>query len=272
MPHIEHNDLSLYYETHGSGQPLLMVAGLASDSQSWQNVIPSLSARFQVIVFDNRGVGRTQPMNEFASIANMANDCVHLLDFLGIAKAHVLGHSMGGFIAQKLAICHPERISSLILAGTTARISARINELLCGWAEDLKRGADKAEWLKSVFRWLFTKSLMQNPLVVTAAIEYALNYPYPQSYDAFANQVKALAGFDSSSELSKITVPSLVIAGKEDILFSVEEQAALARGIASAKMLVIPHAAHSIHIEQSEAFCQAIFDFLLSSQERAAQL
>ena len=99
MPMAKVNDLEIYYEIHGEGPPLLLVAGLASDSQSWQPVLDSLAADYQVIVFDNRGVGRTTPQEAGNSISRMADDCVGFARQLGIGKFHLLGHSMGGFIA-----------------------------------------------------------------------------------------------------------------------------------------------------------------------------
>ena len=104
MPTVKVDDLDIYYETHGEGPPLLLVAGLASDSQSWQPVLDTLAADFKVIVFDNRGVGRTTPQEATTSITRMADDCVGLAQQLGIEKFHLLGHSMGGFIALETAI------------------------------------------------------------------------------------------------------------------------------------------------------------------------
>ena len=104
MPMFSREDVDLYYECHGSGAPLFLIAGLASDSQSWQPIIGDLAAHFRVIALDNRGVGRTIPQDAPTSIRAMADDCVALIDHLRLPSVHVLGHSMGGFIAQELAI------------------------------------------------------------------------------------------------------------------------------------------------------------------------
>jgi pimeloyl-ACP methyl ester carboxylesterase len=97
MARFSRGDVDVYYEIHGEGAPLMMIAGLASDSQSWQPIIADLASHYRLITVDNRGAGRTTPQDAPVSIRAMADDCVALLDFLGLPSVHVLGHSMGGF-------------------------------------------------------------------------------------------------------------------------------------------------------------------------------
>jgi len=136
------NGIQIYYEIHGTGGPLLLIAGLTSDSQSWQSVIQGFADRYQVINFDNRGVGRTQPSDEFTTIEQMADDCVALIQYLQLSSVHLLGHSMGGFIAQRCVIRYPNVVDRLILVGTSASVSDRNTALFLDWVHYLESGMD----------------------------------------------------------------------------------------------------------------------------------
>jgi pimeloyl-ACP methyl ester carboxylesterase len=170
MPSFDYEDITLYYETHGSGPPLLLIAGFASDSQSWQPIIRTLAGYFRVIVFDNRGSGRTRPMDDFVSIGDMADDCGRLLDHLGLGASHVLGHSMGGFIAQELALRQPHRVISLILAATACRNSHRNNTLFADWVDNYTSGTNLEQWFRAIFYWLFTPRFFDDRHTVAAGI------------------------------------------------------------------------------------------------------
>ena len=108
----------LYYEEHGSGDPLLLIMGLATPSEGWMLQTPEFAEHYRTIVYDNRGVGRSSKPAGPYTIHEMADDAVGLLDQLGVERAHVLGISMGGMIAQELVLHHPDRVRGLVLACT----------------------------------------------------------------------------------------------------------------------------------------------------------
>ena len=251
----------LYHEIHGSGPPLLLIAGLASDSLSWGPVVGPLAERFRVILCDNRGCGRSGHLSPDAGIGDMADDCRLLLDHLGIARAHLLGHSLGGFIAQELALRHPQRVASLLLAATACRTTPRENRLFACWVGDPCRKSAPDRWYREIFRWLFTGRLLGDPERVAALLDAALSHPYPQSGGDFDLQVRAMATFDRCGELAAIGAPALVLAGSEDILFPPAYSAMLAR-IPGARLTVIGDAAHAIHLEQPGAFSREVAAFL----------
>jgi 3-oxoadipate enol-lactonase len=262
MPCLAVNGVDLYYEDRGSGSALLLVAGLASDSQSWPLVLPGLAARHRVITLDNRGAGRSTPPDGPLGIAGMADDCAALLHGLGVERAHVVGHSLGGFVAQSLAARHPQRVAKLVLAATAARSSARDAALFTDMAAAFEAGEDPARWYRNFFYWLFTPQFFAERTRVDAAIAWALGYPWAPPAASFRRQVNALATFDGRDGLARIAAPTLVLAGAQDLLFPVPECEAFARAIPGARFAVVADAAHAIHAEQPEAFNRRVLEFL----------
>ena len=262
MPRTMVNEIDLYYEIHGKGTPLMLIAGLGSDSQSWQQIIKDLSRNFLLITPDNRGVGRTKPLDINLSIQQIADDCISLAGHLGLSSINLLGHSMGGFVALDCAIRYPEHISKLILAGTSAFDSKRNNALLTDWVSYLESGMDLTLWFRNMFYWIFSKRFFENEKNVNDAIRFAVEYPYPQSKVAFANQISAIKGFNCLKELPAITSNTMIISGKEDILFPPEKSADILQLIPGAKFSLIENAAHSIHLENPKAFLDCVLNFL----------
>ncbi|MDD3814215.1 MAG: alpha/beta fold hydrolase [Desulfocapsaceae bacterium] len=262
MPNTVINNVDLYYETHGQGMPLVLLAGLASDSQSWLPVIERLSRHYLVITLDNRGVGRTTPQDIETSIPQMVDDSVKLIKHLGFSSVNILGHSMGGFVALDLAIRYPDCVHKLILAGTAASNSIRNNVLFSDLATCLETGMDPELWFRNIFFWIFSEQFFENEAAVKEAVRYAIEYPYPQSAIAFRNQVQAIARYDCTKALSGVTAETMVISGKEDLLFPPEVCSRLAQAIPGATFSVIDKAAHSIHMEQPQVFTDCVLEFL----------
>jgi len=149
MPFAKINNFSIYYDIYGAGEPLVLIAGLGSDSMSWFNVIDDLAKNYKLIVFDNRGCGRSDYPSGKISIEDMAEDTAGLLGYLNIDKANILGHSMGGYIAQEIAINYPERVNNLILVSTAANTSARNKLIFKEFSEILQKNGYSESWFKS---------------------------------------------------------------------------------------------------------------------------
>lgn len=264
MPSTIVNGVDLYYECHGEGNPLMLIAGLASDSQSWQPIVEDLSRDNLVILPDNRGVGRTRPQDVETSIQHISDDCMALSEHLGMATVTLLGHSMGGFVALDCAVRYPERVPKLILAGTSACNSERNNALFHDWVSYLNSGMELEYWFRNVFFWIFSKRFFENNEVLDDALRFAIEYPYPQSKTAFERQVQAIKSFNCEQALANIKAKTLILCGNEDLLFPAEDIIQVLQGIPMTSVSIVEDAAHSVHMENPNAFTECVSRFLLN--------
>ncbi len=261
MPTVKVRDINMYYEIHGEGEPLVLIHGIL-DISGWSNQIPTLSQRYRVVAFDNRGVGRTDSTEPPYTTAGMADDTVGLLDVLGIDQAHIVGYSLGGAIALELAIKYPERVKNLILVGAFARLSpiglSRTHLLMSMF----RNGVDIETVLRNFYLWFFSDKFFSNEEQVTAALNSFINHPFPQPSHGLEGQVDAITGHDSRDRLGRITAPTLVLVGKDDINTPVKLSEQLATGIPDAKLVVLEDTAHSLPIEAPDRFNKIILDWL----------
>jgi pimeloyl-ACP methyl ester carboxylesterase len=261
MATLRRGDTLLYYEVRGAGRPLLLVAGLAADSAYWVPVVDALAAKYRVILLDNRGSGRTTPLDAATSIGTMADDCVALVRHLELPKVHLVGHSMGGMIVQDCAIRYPDVVDRIVLAATAPVSSARDNALFASWAT-LFSAIDRALWFRNLFFWVFSPRFFDDAKAVDALVQLATAYPFQQSPAALWNQVRAIAAFDATKSLSDIRARTLVLAGTDDLLFPIADGAALAKAIPHATFAPVEGAAHSIPVEFPQEFTRRVVDFL----------
>jgi len=268
MPVFEHDGISLHYEVEGDGPPLLLLAGMASDSASWAPIVPALSERFTVIRPDNRLTGRTRPLDAPVSLPLYAGDAAALLDHFGHARAHVAGHSMGGLIALQLAGDAPERLVSLTLIASAPLRSARNQHVLETLVALRESGAPEELWLRSFYPWLFVPGFFDDPANVPGAISAALGYAHAQGAAAMRRQVDALKAVDAAALAPRIACPAQAILGAQDLLYPLGEASAALERIEGIRIEVIEGAAHSVHWDAPDKVAAAIADFAL--QEQAA--
>lgn len=261
MPVFSRGDVDLCYEVRGSGKPLLLLAGLAADSSFWVAAVNTLAERHQVILVDNRGCGRTTPLNAPSSIHAMADDSMALVTHLGLPRVDMVGHSMGGMIAQACALHHPDLVDRLVLAATAPVNTARNNDLFATWTTMFET-VDRAMWFRNLFYWVFSARFFDDPAKVSALVQLATGYPYQQSTQALRTQVAAIAAFDITGALASIRAPALVLAGTDDQLFAVAGSATYARALPRATFEAIDGAAHSIPNEFPQAFTRSVLNFL----------
>ena len=262
MPIKTINDIPLYYEQHGAGQDLILIGGLTSDHQVWKSSVRLLSAHFRVLIFDNRGAGQSGAPDYPYTIEMMAKDTVDLMDSLNIKQAHMVGHSMGGAIAQQIALSRPEKINKLALVCTRAKISA-IGTMLFSMREQLQSmGMDDAFLANYVMPFLFSETFLQNKMNVTGFAHWTSKNPHPQTAIGYKNQLHASRSRDFTEELAKITLPSLVIAGTEDILVPLSYAKTFSDSLPNSQFVAISGCAHMPHVEKSREFLDILIPFL----------
>jgi pimeloyl-ACP methyl ester carboxylesterase len=263
MPLASVNGLDLYYEETGSGPPLFLITGLSGNTLGWAMLQPALAERFRVIAFDNRGAGRSSAPPGPYTTRQMANDAAALLDHLGIDRADVIGHSMGGMIAQELALAHPARVERMILYGTFARPRpAILDPWLNAWVHACQRGADPREVALSLMPWFFTPALMAQQNRVETALAEWLADPYPAPAHGIAAQADACRSHDTLDRLPQIAAPTLVLVGAEDIVTPVSCAQELVAGIPGARLHVLDRGGHIADAEYPEAVTEALLAFL----------
>jgi len=261
MPTFAHDGITTFYERKGTGRPLMLVAGLAADNAFWMPSVDALAARYDVVMPDNRGAGRTAPLDAATSVRAMADDCIALADHLGLSRFAIAGHSMGGMIAQECAIRYPSRVGRLVLASSAACASPWNNDLFATWST-LFGLLDRPLWFRNLFYWVLSPAFLDGAKGVDALVQLAATYPYQQTPAALSNQVKAIAGFDARPQLSSIAARTLVMAGTRDIVFRIDEAAAFAKSIPHATFVPVEGAAHSFPIESPKDFTQRVLAFL----------
>lgn len=268
MPHTKNKPISLCYETHGEhGSPLLMIHGMGGSIATWrQEVIQALSAKHRVILFDNRGSGYSDSASTPYSMADLAADTVSLLDFLRIDRAHILGVSMGGMIAQHIAINEPARVRSLILACTSA--FSPEHPMVMPAPEVLAQltrppSADPAQDIRDGWTIGYTPGFIESGREVLERILQArLAYPAP-SAESLQLQFDAIVRtHDSYDRLPQIACPTLVLVGSEDMLNPAENSRTLARLIPGAQMIEYPGIGHGFLEENGEQAATNILAFL----------
>jgi len=214
-----------------------------------------------VICPDNRGCGRTSAPDGAWTVERMADDAAALLDHLGVEAAHVAGHSMGGEIAQELALNHPARVRSLMLLSTGARSSARLRSIV-ETAARMPLHAPAEVCSRAFLPWLFTEEFFETPGAVDAALARTLNNPHPPTLEGLAGQSAAIGLFDASGRVGSIRRPTLVLAGVDDILTPLACSRDLARRIPGAELVVLDPGAHDIVNETPRALSDAMLAFV----------
>lgn len=261
MPHQLINGIALYYEVHGSGQPLVLICGLGGDHTFWRASIPRLAAHYQVISYDPRGSGQTQAPDSAYTIETMADDLAALLDALQVAQSHVVGFSMGGLVAQAFAIAYPQRVMKLILAASFAVMNVQARLFLDAVLSVYESGATGQQMVALILPWLFSVRFMADP-ANAAYLVYDGDDPYPQPLSAWRAQYQAQRQHVIHPGLSTLRAPTLVLAGEQDRLAPLEDAHLLAAHIRYAQVQLLPGSGHLLNYEQPALFHASLLSFL----------
>ncbi len=261
MPKAATRDITTYYEEAGSGEPLLMIMGLGGDLQAWALQVPALAKHYRVITYDNRGAGRTSAPDRPYSISQMADDAVALLDELGINQAHVLGFSMGGYVAQELALAHPQRVKKLILLATAPYIDGYGQQIVQTLIDVRRSNMSREQVVRFTSTLLYSAEMMDDEDRYERAILNNVNNPYAQSDVGFLRQAEAIPAFDAKDRLGKVTSHALVAVGKEDALVPPRNSERLANLLPSATLKVLS-GGHVGCMEYPHEYNEAFIEFL----------
>ena len=262
MPTVRVGDLSMHYVEAGAGEPLVLIMGLGADHLAWAFQLPAFAARYRVIALDNRGAGQTDAPDHPYTTRMMADDTVGLMDALGVSRAHVLGVSMGGMIAQEMALNHASRVRSLQLHCTLGRPDAYSRaQIAVGRVQHHKLTREEA--LRSTYLWLFAPATYaERPELVELILQGALANPHPMTLTGFLRQCDAVESHDALDRFSAIACPTLVSVADGDNLVPPRFSRALAERIPGAEFRLIEGAGHGYFWERAEPFNQMCLDFL----------
>lgn len=264
MPSFGTRGFSIYYETYGDDDrtPLVLIMGMGGTCQGWTvTTVPELSKQRRVIIFDNRGAGRSEDPGTPFTTADMAEDTLALLDELEIERAHVLGGFLGGMVAQELAIAHPERVACLILHGTWAKADAKRRAIIELWKEMIENGVPAETRIRNRLAWTLGDSTFETD-VIDRMWHFYLRDDAPMEEKVFTRQAEAAIAHDTSDRLDRIQAPTLVVCGEEDILTPSKLHRPLAVGIANSRFVEMPGAGHLVAAEVAARFNGLILRFL----------
>lgn len=266
MPKARVNGISIDYSVEGRGEPLFLIMGFAGSKMAWYFQRRDFRKHFQVVTFDNRGVGQSdQPTGPY-SMQMFADDTVGLMDHLGIDKAHVLGVSMGGMIAQHIALSHPERVRKLVLGCTFASRQDGF-----GHSEEyMKRLGLSEEASDDELRQIEPKKLMgmvvslafNDRLLGMAAAPLLSIFAGRMATEGVRGQFEAILGHDTLERLPAIQAPTLVIVGAQDRLINPTSSDVLAGAIPGARLVKIEGGSHAFFVSKRGRFNREVLDFL----------
>ena len=258
------NGLKFHVQTFGSGVPIIMIMGLGAPGDKWKHNYELLSKWFWCIVPDNRGAGLSdKPEAESYTTEQMADDIIGIMDALDIKKAHVMGVSMGGAIAQQVALKVPDRVLSLILTSTFASVSPAFKKalnLIC----ELKEDTDPAV-LKQLNLWMTYGQYTQihHPEKIEKSIEEDAAYPYPMPVYAYKAQCGACLSHNTAGRLHELKMPVLIAAGAKDLFMNIEKTMELVHGIPQAEFYLAPEGGHVHQWEYPEPYDSVVVGFLM---------
>jgi pimeloyl-ACP methyl ester carboxylesterase len=250
----------LHVEEHGKGEPLLLIQGLGQGSWAWRNQVPVFAERYRTIVFDTRGTGRSTVPSEPYGVTEIAEDAASILD--GRA-AHVVGFSMGGYVALTLALAHPELVRSLVLAGTGAGGARRVpRPEHVRVAFETAFGLPAEEFGRATMPYTFSPDWPQDePERFEEILLARLEHPTPDE-TIVAHVNACYAFYEAGCDVERIDARALVLHGDADLIVPVENGRMLADRLPDATYVELPGKGHNVMLEDPTTFNGLVLDFL----------
>jgi pimeloyl-ACP methyl ester carboxylesterase len=259
------NPATLAFRTRGRGDPLVLIMGLGADGTVWEEHVKAYEQHFTCYLIDNRGIGGSpKPAGPYTT-AQMADDVAALMAAQGIAQARVAGLSMGGAIAQELALRHPARVRSLALVSTWAKCTPYMKNVFTHF-KAMRATTRLEDFMRLLQLWIWTPGyLAAHEAELAEARRLAGLAEFPQPQQGFEGQCDACIEHDTAARLGAITAPTLVTVGDQDIFTPLACSEALQQGIACARLSVFAGSGHVHHWECLERFNAETTRFLLET-------
>jgi 3-oxoadipate enol-lactonase len=266
MPQANVNGVRLYYKAQGQGEALVMIPGMGARHTSWFRQLPAFKRRFRVITFDPRSIGRSERPKQPYGFRALADDVVGLMDHLAVEKAHIFGQSLGGLVAQEVAIDYPDRVLKLLLVSSTVAggdanpTNPALMEAL-GYTEgttevDFSR-MDTRRTMNAVIGMSFNKLLYRKAMQFLSRF-----FVKPEMFDGLSDHLRAISGHSTADRLHLIKAQTLVITGAEDQVILPHSSEVLAAKIPNAKLVMVKGGSHGFNVEMTSRFNREVLEFL----------
>jgi aminoacrylate hydrolase len=260
MPKVTVADADIYYETYGSGTPVLLVPGLGGVGSYWNPNIPTFSQKYQVILHDHRGTGQSTHSLIRYSVDQMTEDLLAVMDRLGIEKAHLVGHSTGGAIGQTLAAVHPERLISLVIYASWTKSDPFFRRVFEA-RRALLATAGTVAYVRSAPIFLYPDWWINANLELLEECEKLIIPNFPAA-EIVASRIDAIVEFDRTTDIAKIKTPTMVICARDDILTPPYFSRELARLIPGAELVELERGGHCASETNTRAFDNVVLGFI----------
>jgi len=260
MPKANLGDVEIYYESHGAGEPVLLVPGLGGVGAYWKPNLPAFAAGYRTIIHDHRGTGQSSASRIKYSVDQMSDDLLRLMDHLKIERAHLVGHSTGGAIGQTIAARQPERLASLVLYATWTKADPFFRRVFEA-RRTLLTASGAAAYVRSTPVFLYPDWWINRNLALIEERENVTipNFPAPE---IVASRIDAIVDFDRTADLPRIKTRTLVLCARDDILTPPYFSQELAQRIPGAQLRILDKGGHCASETALEEFNKAVLDFL----------
>jgi pimeloyl-ACP methyl ester carboxylesterase len=266
MPLCKLTQTDLFYDEKGRGEPLLFLNGLSGDRLYWRRQLRAFGKEYRCLAVDNRDVGQSSYATEPYTARDLAGDVLELFDRLGLPPAHVVGLSMGGMIAQELALAAPRRVKSLVLVDTLAHSDEWFRGLLRAFELIRRQVDDTPAFFEAILPWWVSPRFFDESDRVSWLRALLRQNPHPQSLDGFLRQLDALGRHDARDRLHALACPVLVIAGEDDGVAPVRYSRQIQELVPHAQLVLLHGVGHAPPLEDARRFDARLAEFLASQR------